>query len=95
MSLTQSEALSLVSLESMRSELRIPDGSHDKILTEQITSAANFVAEATGREAADLLPLRASIVSLTRSLYDGHRELSPDSAVFGLMDVFRSYKHSE
>ena len=50
---------------------------------------------ATDVALADLLPLRAAIVSLTRELYDGRRELSPDSAVFGLMDVYRSYKHSE
>ena len=93
MSLSQTEALNLVSLESMRSELRIPDDSHDALLRGQITSAANYVQEATGRELADLP--RAAIVSLTRELYNGRRKLADDSAVFALMDIYRSYEHSE
>ena len=93
MSLSQTEALNLVSLESMRRELRVPDDSHDKLITEQLTSAANYVQEASGRELADLP--RAAIVSLTRELYNGRRKLADDSAVFGLLDIYRSYKHSE
>ena len=59
----------------------------------KLHSAANYVQEATGLELADLP--RAAIVSLTRELYNGRRELADDSAAFGLLDVFRSYKHSE
>ena len=41
MSLTQSEALTIVSLDSMKTELRIPAGTpeHDALLSGQITSA--------------------------------------------------------
>ena len=104
MNLTQAEALSIVSLDSMRTELRIPpvdplrptEGTeHDELIKQQIHDAVSFVSKSTGVVLADLGPLRAAIVALTRELYDGQRELSADSAVFGLMDVFRSYKHAE
>ena len=76
--------------------LRPTEGTeHDELIKQQIHDAVSFVSKSTGVVLADLGPLRAAIVALTRELYDGQRELSADSAVFGLMDVFRSYKHAE
>ena len=93
MSLTQSEAPAIVSLESMKLELRIPpsEASQDALLSDQIHSAANFVMKSTGLALANLMPLRAAIVSLTRELYDGRGEIGSDSTVYGLMSVYRSY----
>ena len=97
MAITEAQALTIVSLDSMKTELRIPatETEHDSLLSGQIHSAANLVAQSTGADLGALPAMRAAIVSLTRELYDGRRELAPDSTVFGLMDVFRSYKHSE
>ena len=92
MSLTQTEALSIVSLETMKTELRIPlsETSHDALLSEQITNAANYVAASTGLELADLPPLRSAIVAATRDQYDGYREIGPRAAVHAWADPFRS-----
>ena len=100
MSLTQAEALTIVSLDSMRTELRIPpvdplrptEGTeHDGLITSQIHSAASFVMESTGAALADLPPLRPAIVSLCRELYDGYRELSPTATAFAWLQPYRSY----
>ena len=97
MNITQAEALSIVSLDSMKTELRIPltEAEHDALITEHIHSAANYVATATAVALADLIPLRASIIAFARSLYDGNRELSPTASGFGWMSVYRSYKVAE
>ena len=79
----------------MRSELRIPDDSHDDLLLGQIRDAANYVSQATGAALADLPPLRPAIISFCRELYDGNRELPPNSTGFALMDVYRSYAPPE
>ena len=71
MNITQAEALSIVSLDSMKTELRIPltEAEHDALITEHIHSAANYVATATAVALADLIPLRASLLrSLVRSM---------------------------
>ena len=88
------DALGIVSLATMKDELRIPAGeaSHDVLLSGQIHSAANFCATATGRDLADLAVLRPAIVSLCRELYDGNRELSPRASAFAWLQPFRSYK---
>lgn len=92
MSLTQTEALSIVSLETMKTELRIPlsETSHDALLSEQITNAANYVAASTGLELADLAPLRPAIVAAVRSQYDGAREITQKSAIHAWAAPFRS-----
>ena len=90
--LTQAEALTLVPLESIRSELRIPDDSHDKLLSEQIFSAANFVQQTTGLALADMQPVRAAIVSAVRDLYNGEQKIGPNAAAFSLLAPFRSFK---
>ena len=70
----------------MKTELRIPatETEHDSLLTAQITAAASFVMHSTGADLAALVSLRAAIVLATRDLYDGYREITPDSAVYGM-----------
>ena len=72
--------------------MRIPlsETSHDALLSEQITNAANYVAASTGLELADLPPLRSAIVAATRDQYDGYREIGPRAAVHAWADPFRS-----
>ena len=74
------DALDIVSLERMRSELRFPDGDieQDALLTEQIKSAVAFVAVDTGVNllglAADdprLPTFIAPVVVVARAFYDG------------------------
>ena len=92
MNLTQTEALSIVSLDSMKTELRIPlsEASHDALLSGQIHAAANFVMESTGLALADLAPLTPAIVAAVRDQYDGYREIGPRAAVFGWAEPFRN-----
>ena len=92
--ITPAEALGIVSLSTMKLELRIDDAitEHDGLLARQITDAANFIATAAGVALADLGPLRPAITSAVRQLYDGYREIRPDEAFFALMQPFRSYK---
>ena len=92
--ITQAEALLIVPLATMKDELRIPVDitDHDVLLARQITDAVSFVSKSTGATGDDLLPLRPAAVSFVRELYDGYRELPPDSAGFGWMSVYRSYK---
>ena len=91
---TESEALAVIALAAMKEELRIPptETEHDALLTRQIVDAVSFVSKYTGATGGDLLPLRPAAVSFVRGLYDGSRELSPDSAGFGWLSVYRSYK---
>ena len=91
MSITQTEALNVVSLEMMKTELRIPlsETSHDALLSNQIHASANFVATSTGRPLSDLHLLRAAIVASARETYDGNRELSPNAAAYAWMAPFR------
>ena len=92
MSITQTEALAVVSLEMMKTELRIPlaEASHDELLSGQIHSAANFCAQSTGRPLSDLHLLRAAIISSVRSQYDGLHEVSPNAAHNAWMEPFRT-----
>ena len=94
MILTQAQALTIVSLDSMKSELRIPisETAHDVLLAEQIHSAASFVMESTGLALADLPAVRPAIIAGVRSQYDGSRELGPLSATYAWAQPFRSYK---
>ena len=95
--ISESEALGIVSLDSMKNELRIPPGTpeHDALLTEQIHAAANFVAKSTGVGLSDLHLVRPAIVSAVRNLYDGYIEISPASSAFAWMAPFRSYAPPE
>ena len=92
--ITESQALAVVGLAHMKDELRIEatETSHDALLTRQIHDAANYAARTTGVVLADLPALRPAIVAAVRQQYDGFRELKEDSAVYGWMDPFRSYK---
>ena len=94
MILTQAQALTIVSLATMKTELRIPAGevSHDALLSEQITNAANFVAQSTGLALADLPPVAAAIIAAARDLYNGNREVSEDAAQYAWLAPYRSYK---
>ena len=76
----------------MKTELRIPlsETSHDVLLSQQIHNAANYVAQSTGQELADLPPLRGAIVAVVRHQYDGYREITEDAAQNALMDPFRT-----
>ena len=100
MAVSQAEALSIVSVALMKTELRIPatETEHDALLTGQIHSAANYVMKSTGADLAGLPRLRPAIVSAVRSQYDGNRELSPDSATYAWMEPYRArapYKEPE
>ena len=88
----EDEALTLLPLATMRAELRIPDGSHDDLVTGQVVAAFNFISEATGRGAADLdnPALRSAAILLVRQLYNGYREIRPTEAFFALIDPFRN-----
>ena len=52
MPITESQALAVVSLSLMKTELRIEqtETSHDPLLTAQIVAAVSYAKEATGRE---------------------------------------------
>ena len=92
--ITESEALQILSLERLRSELRIPDDSHDALLGQQIHSALAYISELTGRGSLDLdhPALKAAGVLLCRQLYDGAREIRPTAAFWSLLGPFRSYR---
>ena len=91
--ITQAESLQILSLDRMRSELRIPDNSHDTLLTEQIHSALAYIGEVTARGAGDLdhPSLKAAGVVLVRRLYDGGGEIKPTAAFWALLAPFKSY----
>ena len=95
--ITEAEALAVVSLATMKDELRIPaaEVEHDALLTRQIHDAANFAARSTGVILADLHLLQPAIVSAVRQNYDGYREIRPTEAFYALMAPFRSYKKVE
>ena len=95
MIITEKEALSVVSLATIRSELRIPDDSHDALLSGQIHDAANYVSETTGLGLDDLAPLRAAIVSAVRDMYNGVQQIGPNAAAYGWMTPYRSFKPPE
>ena len=86
---TEAEALAVISLTAMKTELRIPNpgdpSEHDALITSQIVAAVSFVSKSTGRTVADLaaIPaLRASAVVFVRELYDGYRELPQTASGF-------------
>ena len=89
--ITEAQALNLLSVELLRQELRIPDDSHDVLLTAQIVAAWNFIASATDRGAGDLTnpALRSAAIVLCRRLYDGDWEIKPTAAFWALIDPFR------
>ena len=88
----ETEALVLLPILTMRAELRIPDDSHDDLISGQITAAWNFISDMTGRGYADLgnPALRSAAVLLVRQLYNGYREIRPTEAFFALIDPFRN-----
>ena len=95
--ITQAEALGVVSLAAMKTELRIPLDihEHDDLITKQIQSAVSHVARTTGATAqvlAEQTALRSAAVLLVRELYDGAREIRPNAAFNLLMRPYRSYK---
>ena len=95
--ITQAEALGVVSLAAMKTELRIPLDihEHDDLITKQIQSAVSHVARTTGATAQVLgeqTALRSAAVLLVRELYDGAREIRPNAAFNLLMRPYRSYK---
>lgn len=95
--ITESEALQAVSLDLMKTNLRIPltEVDHDVLLTRIIHDSANFAARSTGVALADLHLLRPAIIAAVRSQYDGHREITPDAAHNAWLAPFRSYKAVE
>ena len=92
--ITEADALLIVSLATMKDELRIEqtETSHDSLLASQIQAAASYVKEHTGREVGDLAELRPAIVAAVRDQYDGYRELSPIAAAYAWLQPYRSYK---
>ena len=88
----EAEALVLLPLNITRRELRIPDDSHDDILTGQIVAAWNFVSELTGRGYSDLgnPALRSAAILVVRQLYNGYNEIKPNAAFFAIVDPFRN-----
>ena len=93
--ITEAESLAIVSLVTMKSELRIPLDSHDHdaLLSQQIHAAAGFVMASTGVGIADLP--RTAVVAVVRAQYDGGLEVSPKAAHYIWMAPFRSYKVAE
>ena len=89
--ISEAEALTILPLATMRMELRIPDDSHDELVTGQIVAAVNFVSVATDRGAGALLnpALRSGAILLCRQLYDGDREIRPTASFWALIDPFR------
>ena len=92
MPVTEAEALAVVSLASMKLELRIEltETSHDALLTAQIVNAVSYVSESTGRAVDDLGALRQAAVAICREQYDGRRELSKFTTFDSWLDPFRS-----
>ena len=92
--ITPAAALLIVSLDDLKTELRIPleIHEHDDLITAQLVSAVSYVKEHTGREITDLAELRPAIVAAVRDQYDGYRELSPIAAAYGWLQPYRSYK---
>ena len=92
--ITVAAALVVLPLALMKLELRVDNAitEHDDLISKQIQSAVSFVSQSTGAVGDDLLPLRSAAVSFARELYDGYRELPSDSAGFGWLAPFRSYK---
>ena len=98
--ITQAEALVIVSLATMKTELRIPLDihEHDELITGQITAAVSHVAQTTGQPPqgiAEQTALRSAAVLLVRELYDGAREIRPNAAFNLLMRPYRSYKPTQ
>ena len=91
MSITQTEALAIVDLVTMKTELRIPlsEASHDLLLSAQIHDAANFAARSTGVALADLHLLRPAIVAAVRQVYNGGQEIRETAATYAWMAPFR------
>ena len=90
--ITEAESLAIVSLVTMKSELRIPLDSHDHdaLLSQQIHAAAGFVMASTGMVLADLHLLRPAIIAGVRQAYDGGLGVSPKAAHYTWMAPFRS-----
>ena len=92
MAVTESQALAVVSLALMKTELRIEQSetSHDALLVSQIVNAVSYAKESTGREVADFPALRAAAVAIVRAQYNGLAEITPDAAHNAWLDPFRS-----
>ena len=91
---SESEALSVVGLDLMKTELRIPltETSHDDLLKSQITNAISHLKRTTDIEPADMPPaLRASAVALVRLAYDGVSGLPEDPTFEALLAPWQSF----
>ena len=88
----ETEALVLLPILTMRAELRIPDDSHDDLITGQIVAAWNYISEMTGRGYSDLgnPALRSAAILLVRQLYNGYNEIKPNAAFYALIDPYRN-----
>ena len=88
----ETEALVLLPILTMRAELRIPDDSHDDLISGQVTAAWNVISEMTGRGYSDLgnPALRSAAVLLVRQLYDGDKVIKPSAAFYAIVDPFRN-----
>ena len=64
--ITEAEALTVLPLSAMKTELRIPatESSHDTLLSQQIHNAANFAAQSSGRALADLISGQTPAIAL-------------------------------
>ena len=100
--ITKTEALQILPLATMKTELRIPfdpanpavGAEHDELITGQILSALNFVSAATDRTEAgelDKPALRSAAILLCRVLYNGEREIRKNAAMYHLMGPFKSF----
>ena len=92
--ISKAESLAFLPLSMMKFELRIPPGEtdHDTLLTGQICAAVSFVSIFTDRPTAaeiDHAALRSAAIVLCRTLYDGHRDIRKNAAMYSLMEPFR------
>ena len=90
--ITETDALAVLPLATMKLELRI-DASitdHDALITSQIVAAVSFAAQSTGVALRDLP--RSAVVSAVRTMYDGGPVVEQTAAHNSWMEPFRSYK---
>ena len=89
--ITEAQALGVVSLATMKRELRIElaGTSHDALLTAQILAAVSYLSAATGLVDEKLEGLRLATVSLVRDLYDGRSDIKETSGGAAFAEVFR------
>ena len=99
-------AIDVVSLDTMKAELRINTGvtDHDALLIRQIGAAVSFVESAvsfveskTGAtlDAASPEALKQAVILLVRQFYDGYREIRPTEAFYALIAPYRQFVASD